>query len=154
MESFLNYPNMIDTAMRGVVMSALEHVSKHGLKDEHHFYISFSTTAFGVQMPEKVREKYPDELTIVLQHQFQDLVVEKNKFSVVLLFGGIPEKLVVPFKALTRFTDPSENFVLEFSSLDRLDLQDPISLSQIETNNKTELANVIPLDRFRDKNKK
>lgn len=154
MKKFLNYPNLIDNAMRGVVAQALEHVAKHGLKDDHHFYISFSTKAFGVQMPEKVREKYPDELTIVLQHQFQDLVVDKNKFSVVLLFGGIPEKLVVPFKALTRFTDPSENFILEFSGLDLVDLDEHTPLQQIETNNKAELANVIPLDRFRDKNKK
>ncbi len=154
MKDLINYPLLIDNAMRGVVATTLEHVAKYGLKDERHFYISFSTNAFGVQMPDKVRHQYPEEITIVLQHQFQDLTVDQNKFSVVLLFGGIPEKLVVPFKALTRFTDPSENFALEFSGLDQVNLEQHLELTQIEKKDTQEFANVITLDSFRNKNKK
>lgn len=142
---------MIDNAMRTVVIQALEHVSKHGLKDDHHFYITFLTKAFGVQMPHKMLEQFPEQITIVLQHQFQDLTIEKNKFSVILLFGGIPEKITVPFKAITNFSDPSEKFTLEFTAAEHLDLEEikDAPVKSVDTTN-----NVITLDRFRDKNKK
>jgi hypothetical protein len=151
MSDFLNYPEMIDNAMREVVIQALEHVSKHGLKNDHHFYITFFTKAFGVQMPHKMLEQFPEQITIVLQHQFQDLVVDKNKFSVILLFGGIPEKIIVPFKAITNFSDPSEKFTLEFTAMEHLDFED---IDDAPAKNIENTDNVIALDRFRDKNKK
>ncbi len=151
MKDFLNYPLLIDNAMRGVVATALEHVTKHGLEGDHHFYITFATKAFGVQMPAKMIEQFPDQITIVLQHQFQDLIVEKNKFSVILLFGGIPEKIVVPFKAIISFSDPSDEFTLEFTEQEYKQSQDT-SKASAEVIDSTD--NIIALDKFRDKNKK
>lgn len=154
MKEFINYPSLIEDAMRRVVAQTLEHTAKYGLKNDRHFYISFATNAFGVEMPEKTRQQYPKEITIVLQHQFHDLIVDKNKFSVVLLFGGIPEKIVVPFTALTKFTDPSEDFTLEFSTIDQMNSDKNTEITSSETSNEHALADVITLDSFRNKNKK
>ncbi len=150
MKDFFNYPEMIDNAMREVVAKVLDNVSKHGLKGDHHFYITFSTQTFGVQMPEKMIAQFPEQITIVLQHQFQDLIVEKNKFSVILLFGGIPTKIVVPFKAILNFSDPSEEFTLEFQTIESVEFEQ----AEIPALKLSEADNVIALDKFRDKNKK
>jgi hypothetical protein len=110
----LNYTNMIDHAMRGVVREVLRQVSRGGLPGEHHFYISFATQHPGVTMSEQLRSRYPQEITIVLQHQFWDFKVEEDLFTVTLSFSGIPEKLIVPYAALTAFADPSVKFGLQF----------------------------------------
>ncbi|NBX03819.1 MAG: hypothetical protein EBR02_07165 [Alphaproteobacteria bacterium] len=110
----LNYPVFIDQAMRGVVREVLRNVSANGLPGDHHFFISYATNYPGVKMSEQLKSRYPKEITIVLQHQFWDFKVEEHQFGVTLSFGGVPEKLVVPFAALTAFADPSVKFGLQF----------------------------------------
>lgn len=117
-DDLLHYPSLIDQAMRDVVRDVLRRVSQSGLPGEHHFYVSFSTTHSGVKMSEQLKSRYPKEITIVLQHQFWDFHVEDQQFHVTLSFGGIPEKLTVPFAALTAFADPSVKFGLQFQQLE------------------------------------
>ncbi len=110
----IDYPGMIDSAMRGVVRDALIHVDKFGLPGEHHFFISFQTNYPGVSISPQLKSRYPEEITIVVQHQFWDLKITDKQFSIMLSFNNIPEKLVVPFDALTAFADPSIKFGLQF----------------------------------------
>jgi hypothetical protein len=110
----IDYPGMIDDAMRSVVKACLERAAEFGLPGEHHFFVSFDTTFPGVQLSPQLKERFPQEMTIVLQHQFWDLDVGKRSFSVMLSFNNIPEKLVVPYAALTAFADPSVKFGLQF----------------------------------------
>ncbi len=113
-ENTIDYPSMIDSAMRGVVRDALRHIQREGLPGEHHFFISFQTYFPGVQMSPQLRARYPEEITNVVQHQFWDLKITEEYFSIMLSFNNIPEKLVVPFDALTAFADPSIKFGLQF----------------------------------------
>ncbi|MFM9889285.1 MAG: SspB family protein [Rickettsiales bacterium] len=110
----IDYPGMIDSAMRGVVRQALVHIDKFGLPGEHHFFISFQTNFPGVSISPQLKARYPEEITIVVQHQFWDLKITDTQFSIMLSFNNIPEKLVVPFDALTAFADPSIKFGLQF----------------------------------------
>lgn len=110
----IDYPGLIDAAMRNVVREALAHVKQFGLPGEHHFFISFQTNYPGVAISPQLKARYPEEITIVVQHQFWDLTIEKDRFSIMLSFNNIPEKLVVPFDALTAFADPSIKFGLQF----------------------------------------
>ncbi len=113
-QEFIDYPGYIDDAMRGVVRRALQQVAKSGLPGNHHFYISFATDYPGVQISPALKARYPKEITIVIQYQFWDLDVKDTGFSVMLSFNNIPEKLVVPYRALTAFADPSIKFGLQF----------------------------------------
>lgn len=113
-QEFIDYPGFIDDAMRGVVRRALTQVAKEGLPGNHHFYISFATDFPGVQISPALKARYPKEITIVIQYQFWDLEVGENAFSIMLSFNNIPEKLVVPYRALTAFADPSIKFGLQF----------------------------------------
>lgn len=110
----IDYPGMIDTAMRQVVRDALIHVDKFGLPGDHHFFISFQTNFPGVSISPQLKSRYPEEITIVVQHQFWDLKITDKQFAIMLSFNNIPEKLVVPFDALTAFADPSIKFGLQF----------------------------------------
>jgi uncharacterized protein len=105
-------------AMRGVLKRVLIDVAKSGLPGDHHFYISFKTTEPGVSLSSRLMEKYPDEMTIVLQHRFWDLVVHADRFEVKLQFNSIPERLVVPFNAIRVFVDPSVRFGHQFDDLE------------------------------------
>ncbi|WP_234053045.1 MULTISPECIES: SspB family protein [unclassified Xanthobacter] len=110
----IRYDLLAQEALRSVVRRVLLDVAKDGLPGDHHFYISFDTRAPGVRLSQRMREKYPEEMTIVLQHQFWDLNVTDISFEVGLSFGGIPEKLLIPFSALKGFFDPSVKFGLQF----------------------------------------
>ncbi|ABS66666.1 SspB family protein [Xanthobacter versatilis] len=110
----IRYDLLAQEALRSVVRRVLLDVAKTGLPGEHHFYISFDTRAPGVRLSQRMLEKYPEEMTIVLQHQFWDLIVTDTTFEVGLSFGGIPERLLVPFSALKGFFDPSVKFGLQF----------------------------------------
>lgn len=111
----MRYDVMTQAALRGVIRSALERAAESdGLPGAHHFYITFKTRAPGVSIPADLLGKYPDEITVVVQHQYWDLLPEADRFSIVLQFGGQPKKLVVPYPAVTRFYDPSVQFVLQF----------------------------------------
>jgi hypothetical protein len=96
------------------VKKILAEVGRTGLPGDHHFYIAFETTAPGVKISQRLKERYPQEMTIVLQHQFWDLAIGEHAFEVGLSFGGVPEKLLVPFSAIKGFFDPSVQFALEF----------------------------------------
>ena len=115
-ESQLPYALWTEEALRAVVQDALEHAAKHGLPGEHHFYVTFRTDHAGVSIPGHLRARYPQEMTIVLQHKFWDLAVDRSAdtFSVGLSFGGVPAMLTVPFKAMTAFADPHVRFGLRF----------------------------------------
>lgn len=110
----IRYDLLVQDALRSVVRRVLTDTARDGVPGEHHYYVSFRTTAPGVRISNRLREKYPDEMTIVLQHQFWDLGVTEHTFEVGLAFGGIPERLLVPFEAVTGFFDPSVQFGLKF----------------------------------------
>jgi uncharacterized protein len=113
----IRYDILTQAALRGVMRTVLTDVAKKGLPGEHHFKISFDTTAPGVRISPRLLAQYPQEMTIVLQHQFWDLTVNDDSFEVGLSFGGIPERLVVPFDAITGFFDPAVQFGLQFETL-------------------------------------
>jgi len=113
-EDGLKYDRMVEDALRGVVARALAEVAEHGLPGEHHFYITFRTDHPGVELAGHLRQRYPHEMTIVVQFQFQELIVTDEAFSVSLSFGGIQERLHVPFAAVIAFADPSVRFGLQF----------------------------------------
>ena len=110
------YDRWTDDALRDVVMRALELAAREGLPGEHHFYLTFRTDHPGTRLPGHLKAKYPQEMTVVLQHQFEALTVDRGaaQFSVRLHFGGAPATLVVPFGALTGFADPSVRYGLRF----------------------------------------
>ena len=108
------YQKLVQEALLGVVHSILKNAANDGLQGEQHFFITFRTQAPNVVIPTFLKERYPDEMTIVLQHQFDDLKVEEDNFSVLLSFNGKPERLIVPFKAILNFADPSAQFALQF----------------------------------------
>jgi hypothetical protein len=113
----LRYDRMVENALRGVVKSSVEDVIDHGLPGDHHFYITFLTDYPGVSIPDYLRERYPGEMTIVLQYQFTDLFVNDERLEVTLSFNNVPEPLVVPLPAVTIFADPSVNFALQFQPM-------------------------------------
>jgi hypothetical protein len=116
-KDLMNYEAMAQDALRGVVKSALKRAAgPGGLPGQHHLYITFRTKAAGVSGPQDLLGKYPDEMTIVLQHQYWDLAPGETFFTVTLKFGGEPKTLSVPYAALTRFYDPSVQFLLQFEA--------------------------------------
>ena len=137
------YQQMIQSALLGVVKEILEQVACEGLTGDTHFYITFNTKCMGVIIPEFLKQRYPEEMTIVLQHQFDELTVEENAFSVLLSFNGRPERLTIPFKSILSFADPSEQFALQFmpSLMEENKPQEP----------KPEKAEIIDLASIRDK---
>lgn len=123
----LDYGNMMHAAMRTLIQDVLRLVSDEGLPGEHHFFITFDTTHPDVELSDWLRERYPDEMTIVLQHWFDALDVRDDAFSVTLNFGDQPESLKVPFDAIRTFVDPSVEFGLRFETqeIDHVDETDP-----------------------------
>ena len=117
----IDYEALNQEAMRGVVRTILTRTAKSGLPGDHHFYISFDTQAPGVILSKRLKEKYPQEMTIVLQHRFWDLAVTDERFEVKLTFDGIPERLVVPFTAIKVFFDPSVRYGLQFEEPGEID---------------------------------
>lgn len=117
-DSILRYDRMVENALRGVVRDALAETALHGLPGDHHFYITFHTAHPGVVMSDHIRARHPDEMTVVLQHQFWDLEVDDEGFEVTLSFSGKSERLVVPFAAVSGFADPSAKFGLQFQVIE------------------------------------
>ena len=122
-QDLIRYDLLVQDALKGVVRKVLGDAAREGLPGEHHFYVSFRTDFPGVRLSTRMREKYPQDMTIVLQHQFWDLSVTEHALEVGLSFSGVPERLLIPFDALTGFFDPSVQFGLKF------ELQDPPALS-------------------------
>ncbi len=113
-EDLMRYDQLAQNALKGVVREALRKVEKSGLPGDHHFYIAFNTRYPGVNIGERMLERYPREMTVVLQHQFYNLAVTEDRFQVELTFDNIPEKLIVPFAAVKGFLDPAVQFGLQF----------------------------------------
>ena len=113
-EDLIRYDILAQDALRGVVKTVLTEVARTGLPGEHHFYITFNTHAPGVRISPRLLEKYPDDMTIVLQHQFWDLQANDQAIEIGLSFDGIPEKLYIPYTAIVTFIDPSVHFSLQF----------------------------------------
>jgi len=121
-DSLIPYDEIVQEALRAVVGRVLGQVAATGaLPGEHHFYITFKTQAPGVDIPKRLIERFPDEMTIVIQHRFWDLTVDAERFSVGLSFGGIPSTLVIPYAAITGFHDPAVNFELRFQATESME---------------------------------
>jgi hypothetical protein len=152
-QDLFDYPKMVEAALRGVMREALTRTAREGLPGEHHFYITFRIGAPGVVLPEHLISKYPDEMTIVLQHQFRGLEVEPDRFSVSLSFQSRSERLTIPFAAVTTFADPWVNFGLQFEA-PRAKPGEAAGLpAQIPAPEKAEpprpAAEIVTLDKFR-----
>jgi len=142
--AYLNYEKLLDEAYLAVVKGALSHAQRQGLEEPHHFYITFLTTYPGVELPQYLKEEYPDEMPIVLQYEFFDLKVKDQGFSVVLNFNDVDETIYVPFESIVHFSDPSENFSLEFAP-------EAPKASSKESGAKSSTDNVVSIDNFRKK---
>lgn len=158
LDDILRYDKMVESALRGVVRQAIEEVIDNGLPEDHHFYITFMTDYPGVDIPDYLRDRYPGEMTIVLQYQFDDLFVDKEKLGVTLSFNNVPERLTVPLAAISIFADPSVNFALQFQPLgedgDDFDPDDlpPSDDDEDRDEDKGEkTGEVVSLDQFRKK---
>ena len=160
----IRYDVLARDALRGVLRRVLSDAAEHGLPGEHHFFITFVSTAEGVKLSPRLLAQYPEEMTVILQHQFWDLVVTEDRFEVGLSFGGIPERLVVPFSAIKSFFDPSVQFGLQFETSDAAPAAEESPAAPVapvpqvaaqETNDEPEKpsegAEVVRLDRFRKK---
>lgn len=110
----IRYDLMVQEALRNVVRKVMQDAAKDGLRGDHHFFITFRTKAAGIRLSDRMKARYPDEMTIILQHQFWDLAVTDSFFEVGLSFGGVPERLLIPFEALSAFSDPAAEFGLKF----------------------------------------
>lgn len=113
-DDLMRYDLMVERALRTVVRETMARIASEGLPGEHHLYITFRTVDSGVKLPDYLMERYPEEMTIVLQHQFEDLTVDQAGFAVSLNFNNVQERLRIPFDAISAFADPSANFGLQF----------------------------------------
>lgn len=153
-DSLLPYEQWIEQALRHVVSQAIEHVAKHGLPGGHHFYLTFRTDRPGVEVPPRVRAQYPQEMTIVLQHQFWDLGFDRDtsRIQVGLSFGGVPAKLIIPLDAVVEFADPHIRYGLRFQAPDAAQDPEPVAAPEVTpppTASAAEPAQVVSLDAFR-----
>lgn len=162
----IRYDVLARDALRGVLRQVLKDAAEQGLPGEHHFYITFLSTAEGVKISPRLLSQYPTEMTVILQHQFWDLVVTDDRFEVGLSFNGIPERLVIPFTSIKSFFDPSVQFGLQFEPAeDSAEATSPApeplasattpaadeTASTDEPAKPSEGAEVVRLDRFRKK---
>lgn len=148
----MRYDVLTQQALRGIIRAALDRAAKTGLPGDHHFYISFKTQAPGVSGAPEILSRYPDEMTIVLQHEFWDLKVDNEGFSVTLSFGGKPKVLTIPFSAVTLFNDPAVKFGLQFDvSLPAPPALETSSLAAPEEPAKDTSPTIVSLDQFRKK---
>ena len=146
----INYDKLIEKALKQVVVEALKIAEVQGLPGENHFYITFKTNHPKTIVPRDLKIQYPESMTIVLQHQYANLVVGKDSFSVELSFGGRPQTLSIPFESITYFADPYAKFGLSFSFYENGDAH---SLEDINPERKVsgETAQIISFDSFRKK---
>ena len=156
-DDLIRYDILVQDALRGVMKRILHEVGQTGLPGEHHFFITFDTLAPGVRISNRLRERYPEQMTIVLQFQFWDLKVSDHGFEIGLSFNDIAEKLVVPFSSVRGFYDPSVNFELEFDAPPVVEASAPLEIAPPETpatpaeKPADGSAQVVSLDSFRQK---
>ena len=162
----IRYDVLARDALRGVLRRVLTDAAEHGLPGDHHFFITFLSTAEGVKLSPRLLAQYPEEMTVILQHQFWDLTVTEDRFEVGLSFGGVAERLVVPFNSIKSFFDPSVQFGLQFEPADApaanlpavpaptaptVPTPTPATENTDEPAKPSEGAEVVRLDRFRKK---
>ena len=160
----IRYDVLARDALRGVLRRVLTDAAENGLPGDHHFFITFLSTAEGVKLSPRLLAQYPEEMTVILQHQFWDLTVTEDRFEVGLSFGGVAERLVVPFNSIKSFFDPSVQFGLQFEPADAPaanlpavpapaapTVPTPAIENQDEPAKPSEGAEVVRLDRFRKK---
>lgn len=145
-ESPLQYEAWIEDAFRGVVKKALRFVQDHGLPGDHHFYITFETKNNGVSLSKWIIDQYPEEMTVVLQHQYTDLQVEDDYVHLTLTFNGKQETLVIPFLAITSFADPSVNFGLQIKTTTDLKQEDKYANNSKAEQNKENIEQISQKD--------
>ena len=164
-DDLIRYDVLAQEAMRGVMRKVLGEIEKTGLPGEHHLFITFLTNAPGVRISSRLREKYPEQMTIVVQHQFWDLKVSDTGFEIGLSFSDVPERLLVPFSAIKGFYDPAVNFELEFDVELESELEGsaddtlPVAIGDgngdgrdvTDSAEQGESADVVSLDAFRKK---
>jgi hypothetical protein len=156
MSDSINYGQMMHNAMRGLMADLLRKIGKEGLPGEHHFFICFDTNHPGVDIADWLRERYPDEMTIVIQHWFDNLVVLDDRFSISLNFNDAPEPLVIPFDAIKTFVDPTVEFGLRFEEDDETYLEEApespmlmIDEDEDDDDAPKKDAEIVSLDAFR-----
>lgn len=142
MDRGIDYGNLMHSAMRGLIRKVMDRIAADGLPGEHHFFITLNTQHEDVQMADWLRERYPDEITIVIQHWFENLDVSDDGFAITLNFGNQPEPLYVPFDAISTFVDPSVEFGLKFET----HLDDDDEDDDFDDDEEAPMAHVDPPD--------
>ena len=146
----IDYGNLMHRAMRGLIQTVLRDVGANGLPGAHHFFITFDTTVPGVELADWLRSRYPGEMTVVVQHWFDDLIVTEEGFSITLNFGNNPEPLAIPFDAVRTFVDPSVEFGLRFETHeDDDDADEDEDGPEDDPTPPVQQAQVVRLDKFR-----
>ncbi len=150
----LDYPQLVQEALRDIVRRCLEIVAEQGLPGGHHFYVTFRTQAPGVILPPELADRYPDEMTVVVQHQFRDLLVGDDEFSIALSFAGLWKELTIPFAALSSFVDPGAEFGLRFTPSEEAaepgsEEEAAAAAPSAAAGGEGPLAEVVSLDAFR-----
>ena len=146
----IDYGNLMHRAMRGLIQSVLTDVAENGLPGGHHFFITFDTTHPDVQIADWLKERYPTEMTVVIQHWYENLIVTDEGFSITLNFGNNPEPMVIPFDALRTFVDPSVEFGLRFETQVQDEDEDDEDLEiEVEEEPVRQDAEIVSLDQFR-----
>jgi len=156
MQDLIGYDEIIEKSMRSVIYETLKKVEKTGLPGKHYFIVTFATKFQDVVLPKHILEKYPEEMTIAIQHQFKSLIIEEEGFKISLSFAGKFEKIYIPYRAITSFADPSMNFALKFSmNYNEDDLNEKIDENNYANKPKEVdlTAKVISLDAFRKNHK-
>ena len=158
MTDTLDYGSLMHRAMRGLIFNVLEQVRDHGLPGNHHFFITFDTTHPDVQLADWLKDRYPEEMTVVIQHWFDNLEVREDGFSITLNFGDQPEPIHIPFDAIQTFVDPSVEFGLRFENQDMDEIEDEAEADEAEPSAEAtetsdeaprQEAEVVSLDQFR-----
>lgn len=149
----IDYGKLMHTAMRGLIKTVLQDVSEHGLPGQHHFFITFDTGHPEAELADWLSDRYPGEMTVVIQHWFDNLVVDDNGFAVTLNFGDAPEPLYIPYDAIITFVDPSVEFGLRFESAEDEDGDAQADEGEVQTEPAEDApksdAEVVSLDQFR-----
>ena len=149
MDRGIDYGNLMHRAMRGLIRDVMEQIADDGLPGAHHFFVTLNTRHNGVEMAEWLRDRYPEEITIVIQHWFDNLAVDDDGFAITLSFGNQPEPLYVPFDAITTFVDPSVEFGLKFETQVEDDEDEDDADADAAQTDSAKPGEVVSLDKFR-----